>query len=375
MEQDNLHSLWEDRAELRKFRTAVSLHGHTQHSWESLRWLAGLRSQWPVLPFFIALARAQHRRFTGQRLDLSRTYCIPPLDPRQALRLETRQIHELGLPALVSLSDHDDAEAGLELERSASTAVSLEWTVPFGPTFFHLGVHNLPPEGARTIARMLAGYTARPSERRLTELLASLTELQQVLVVLNHPLWDEASIGRPAHFEALESFRLTCTRWIHALELNGLRSWAENRETLELARAWQKPVISGGDRHGQEPNAILNLTNARSFAEFAAEIRRDRLSHVLILPQYREPLRLRCLQTVVDVFRTYPPEHGPRRFWTERFFYDDVDGNRRPVSELWQGGRSGFLEPLLAFLRASEWQWLRPALRLMLADGAQAGAA
>jgi len=35
-------------------------------------------------------------------------------------------------------------------------------------------------------------------------------------------------------------------------------------------------LVSGGDRHGVEPNANINLTNATSFTEFVHEIRRKR---------------------------------------------------------------------------------------------------
>ncbi len=96
-------------------------------------------------------------------------------------------------------------------------------------------------------------------------------------MVLNHPLWDEADIGAHQHRQTLAALLANHGRWIHAIELNGLRSWDENTEAMELARAWQLPAISGGDRHGLEPNANLNLTHAATFAEFVAEIRRERL--------------------------------------------------------------------------------------------------
>src|SRR5436305_15073922 len=112
-----------------------------------------------------------------------------------------RQIRKLGLHALVSLTDHDDIESSLSLGRGA--AVSLEWTIPLGPTFFHVGVHNLPVTGARDIAAHLYHYTAHPDPARLAELLEMLHARQDVLIVLNHPLWDEADIGARAHRETL----------------------------------------------------------------------------------------------------------------------------------------------------------------------------
>ena len=70
------------------------------------------------------------------------------LAPRQAYDLERQQLETaLGTDGLVSLTDHDDIEAGSSLAVVGGLGpipVSVEWTVPFGPTFFHLGVHNLP---------------------------------------------------------------------------------------------------------------------------------------------------------------------------------------------------------------------------------------
>jgi hypothetical protein len=51
-------------------------------------------------------------------------------------------------------------------------------------------------------------------------------------------------------------------------------------------------------RHGLEPNACVNLTNAGTFAEFAEEVRNDQWSDALFLPQYREPFRLRILENL-----------------------------------------------------------------------------
>jgi len=67
-----------------------------------------------------------------------------------------------------------------------------------------------------------------------------------------------------------------------------MRSWSENKSVIELAAVWQRPLISGGDRHGCEPSGALNLTQATSFPEFINEIRRDHLSHIVFMPQYAE---------------------------------------------------------------------------------------
>ena len=52
---------------------------------------------------------------------------------------------------------------------------------------------------------------------------------------------------------------------------------------MALAERWKLPVISGGDRHGCEPNGVINLTAARNFSEFAQEVRSDRNSVVVFL--------------------------------------------------------------------------------------------
>jgi len=368
--QTSLHFLWKDRGVAERFSTGVSLHGHTHHSWENLKFLHTFKLPLPLIPAALRLAGWHHRRATGREMSLARVLWTPPLAPAEALDLEARQIRKLGLDALVSLTDHDSIESGLDLRGGhAPPPISFEWTVPFGPTFFHLGVHNLPASEARALAAALFDYTAHPDPARLAELFEILNQLEDVLVVLNHPLWDEADIGAAAHRAAACELLSRFGQWLHAVELNGLRSWSENREAIELARTWQLPVISGGDRHGLEPNANLNLTEARSFAEFVAEIRRDGLSRLLFMPQYREPLRLRWFETVKDILRPHPGTERPR--WVDRFFYACEDGVTRPIAELWPNEGPALLRSLFAMLRLSESQSLRAALRLGVADPAE----
>ena len=81
------------------------------------------------------------------------------------------------------------------------------------------------------------------------------------------------------------------------------------------------PAISGGDRHGCEPNALLNLTTARTFGEFVEEIRVNKESAVLVMPQYREPMTSRVLAAIGDVMRDNDGHtHGWTR-WSDRVFY------------------------------------------------------
>lgn len=72
-------------------------------------------------------------------------------------------------------------------------------------------------------------------------------------------------------------------------------------------------TVSGGDRHGCEPNAILNLSQASSFSEFVDELRRHRQSQIVFMPQYQESLNWRTMQAVIDVLREYPSTFAERR--------------------------------------------------------------
>lgn len=273
MRLPSLFRAWRPAEGWQRFPAGVSLHSHTSCSSERL---LGTRLTWR-----------------------------PPLSPVRAYEVERRQIeNSLGMQAIVSLTDHDTIEAPLQLRRRQCTRdlpISVEWSVPFAGTEFHLGVHGLAARGAQLHMQALAAFTADPRESELPALLEWLAEDPETLIVFNHPLWDEWAIGHHAHIAAVRQFLALCRRWLHALEFNGLRSWSENHEVSLLARERGLPVVAGGDRHGSEPNALLNLTRARSFAEFVDEVRTDLRSHVLILPQYRNPLALRVACCVAEV--------------------------------------------------------------------------
>ncbi len=319
------------------FRTGVSLHGHTLHSQENLSFVYRMAAR--IAPIRIALERGEafYRRHHGVAFDFSRAWWTPPLPAYEAWAVETRQITEcFGLRPVVSLSDHDNIDAPILLQHRAEcrpVPVSVEWTVPFGGTFFHLGVHNLPVEHARAIMTELAAFTEQKSNVPLAEIFRMLVANRDTLIVFNHPNWDENKIGEDAHRAAARQFSATYKQYLHAFELNGLRPWSENRTVIDLARHVGKPVISGGDRHGLEPNTLLNLSNASSFPEFVEEIRGG-YSHVLLTRQYMEPLCMRVLQNVEDVLRDYD-QHIFGRHWSDRAFYICDDGVTRPLRALW----------------------------------------
>jgi hypothetical protein len=327
MDHSRVSPFWDQPGAVGGFATAVCLHGHTMHSEECLSFLPRyLRS----VPGISQIVRGYQR---GPRpgVDFSRAYWTPPLTPASALRLERRQIANLGLRPLVSLTDHDNIDAGLELE---DEPVSVEWTVPHKRSILHLGIHNLPPDAARLWMSVMAAYTSAPVESWLPEILGELGRIPGVLIVLNHPFWLEEGVEQNDHMRALDRVLRECNHLFHAFELNGTRRWSENRAVVDLARQWSRPVISGGDRHACEPAACLNLTNATSFAEFAGEVRSG-YSVVLFMPHYRRSLPVRILESVWDVLRRYP-EYPGRERWTDRIFYRAADGVATPLSILWK---------------------------------------
>jgi hypothetical protein len=209
----------------------------------------------------------------------------------------------------------------------------------------------------------LAAYTANPGEERLRELLAQLHAEPSVLVVLNHPVWDISHIGQDEHRVLLRTFLRRFGGFIHALELNGLRYWTENQDVVRLAEETRHPVISGGDRHGCEPGAALNLTNARSFEEFVAEVRHDRRSEVVFLPQYNEPLKLRFVICAWDVLRDYPNHPYGRVHWTSRVFVTGEDGADRPLAQVWRSGPPPWVEHSIRVVQLLASRRLRGAIR------------
>ncbi len=399
MSQTSVSYLWREPQAAKAFRTGVSLHSHTSQSRETLDFIAELSTDWSFIQPIMRWAENRSAKCSGLRPDYARAFWTPPLTPRLAFDLERTQIENLiNLPGLVSITDHDDISAPLLL-RSVPSArhipVSVEWSVPYAnhsavpdckPTAFHLGVHNLPSQTATEWIARLNEFTALDVNTRpanlLGDILNELHALPDVLLIFNHPLWDLYRIGQARHDVLTNDFLALHGQCIHALELNGLRDWTENRNVQTLARQWNQLVISGGDRHGVEPNANVNLTQATSFTEFTHEVRRDRISHVLFMPQYKQPWKHRILQSTLDAIRNYPhfPEGSQR--WDERVFHPDQNGELKPLSTLWpdKQGRPGGPVPvyITALLNAVKMMGAAPVsggLRLAWNDSSSMRAA
>jgi hypothetical protein len=117
---------------------------------------------------------------------------------------------------------------------------------------FHLEVHGIAPARLDATDRALADYTAGAT-RNLGELLDWLAETPETFVVLNHPYWDLAEIGGRRHDSTLLALLRRHGDHLHALELNGYRSWTENRRVLPLAEGFGLPIV--GRRRSARRNA------------------------------------------------------------------------------------------------------------------------
>ena len=368
MRNRSVSFLWDESGSVGQFHAGVCLHGHTMHSEECLSFLPRYLRRVPGISPIVS--RYESPPFG---VDFSRAYWTPPLTPASALWVERKQIAKLGLRPLVSLTDHDNIQAAMALQVTADcqeVPVSVEWTVPFHRSILHLGVHNLPPEVARTWMSAMATYTAAPQERLLPEILSELASIPEVLIVLNHPFWLEEGVEEEDHRRALDRVLRESIAWLHAFELNGTRRWPENAAVVELARSYARPVISGGDRHACEPAACLNLTDAASFGEFVSEIRGGH-SSVLFMTHYQEAMPIRVLETIWDVLRPYP-EYPGRERWTDRAFYRTEDGTPQPLSALWHEGVPWVVRPVTGLVQFSVTPSVRAALRLLLSRKVEA---
>ncbi len=210
----------------------------------------------------------------------------------------------------------------------------------------------------------------RQMKKRCPKSCAKLAGIPEVLIVLNHPFWIEEGIEQANHDLALPRLLRECIDWLHAFELNGTRKWKENSKVVDLANAWSRPLISGGDRHACEPSACINLTNAATFTEFVTEVRSGH-SVVYFMSHYREPMAIRILETAWDILKPYPGYPGRER-WTDRVFYRGDDGIARPLSEVWRERTPWVMTApvctLTGFLRLITAPGLRGAMRHFLAE-------
>jgi len=364
--------LWKkEPAACRRFRTGVSLHSHTLHSREYLSIIPQCADRNRVLAWLVRREARRHGLRDIPREAISRAWWTPPLSPLEALHLESSQIENaLHKRALVSITDHDNIGAAAELHSAGDLAEvlsSTEWTVPYCGSWFHIGVHNMPPRAAPALVESMNRYTGGGPDHLLSDLLHTIGQTPQALIVLNHPAWDSEAVGAELHRFALDRFLSRYGSSIHALEFNADRPWPENQATLERARALGIPVVAGGDRHGCHASPVVNLTDAGEFASFAEEVRSGR-SVIALLPRLFESYRLRLLETAFDVLRDHPGHSRGWVRWSDRVFYTRHSGAATSLSEMWGHRLPGAVRSLVGLMNALGGQSVRPALRWALAE-------
>lgn len=338
-----------------KARSGVSLHCHTEHSKEMLDFLPHYADKLPIINFFWRKERVKYKKKEGRGIDFSTAYWSPPMTGQGVYDIEREQITKAGLEAIVSVTDHDSIDACVEVnakEENHRAPISLEWTVPFDYGYFHVGVHNLPKDRAAGLTKTLLEYTfgEDPTDAKLAEMFGMLHDLPGVLVILNHPIWDIELVGAERHEALLKGFVKRHGHWIHAFEVNGFRSWSENKRVIEMAEALGIPLATGGDRHGCKPNTVINLTNADTFEEFAHEIRVEKRSQIVLMPEYEQPLHSRQMQSFSEILKHYPEFPDGRKKWFERVYFDVGDGKG-----LISLAGHGWIRGGPAWLRAAVW--------------------
>ncbi len=371
--QTRLHILHQAADLSKEAKTGVSLHCHTQHSKEMLDFVPHYAAKLPVISYFWKKERDRYEEREGKKIDFSTGFWSPPLTEQEVYNIEKEQINKSGLDAFVSITDHDSIAANLkvcETTENEKVPISMEWTVPFEYGFFHVGVHNLPESRALEISKQLLDYTFSKEPKgnaELTEVFSMLNALPEVLIVLNHPLWDIEIVGKERHKILLKNFIRKHGKWIHAFEVNGFRSWSENKAVMELAASLEMPLVTGGDRHGCQPNTVINLTDSKTFAEFAEEIRVDRRSQIALLPEYSQPLHSRQLQSFSEILRHYPEFPVGRQRWFDRVQFDTGDGyGLRPLSVHWEFGGPTWLQWAVWTLGVFGHPAMRPAFRMAM---------
>lgn len=371
LKKTRLHILRKAKDLSQDAKTGVSLHCHTEHSKEMLDFVPHYAEKLPIIAQFWRRERDNYLEREGKEIDFSTAHWSPPMTPDAVYDIESDQINKAGLDAIVSLTDHDNIDAPLKVNERAPNShapISMEWTVPFDIGFFHVGVHNLPKDRAVDITRDLLEFTFNKenhTSEKLTEMFSMLNEIPGVLVILNHPLWDIELVGKERHRELLKDFIKLHGRWIHAFEVNGFRKWSENKAVIEMAEALGIPVTTGGDRHGCKPNTVINLTNAQTFEEFVDEVRVQKRSEVVLMPEYERPLHSRQMQSFSEILKHYPEFPDGRKRWFDRVYFDIGDGHgARQLSVHWERGGPLWLRWAIWTLGVFGSPAMRPVFRL-----------
>src|SRR5262249_3007142 len=99
------------------FRAAVSLHAHTSYSREVLSDLPQYIRRIPGVGAGFERELDDHLA-QDTVVDFTKGWWHPPLGPKAVFESEAAQIdRRFGVDSLISLSDHDDISAGVDLQR------------------------------------------------------------------------------------------------------------------------------------------------------------------------------------------------------------------------------------------------------------------
>ena len=354
--------------------SGISLHCHTMHSKEILNFVPYYAERIPILSYIWRRELKRSIEMYGRPPEFDKGYWTPPLTGENVVEMEFESMGKLGLDGMVSITDHDSIKANVELRNDNNAdriPISMEWTVPYGEGFFHVGVHNLPADRADEIAGYLLDYThatGMPDDDRLHELFALLNECDDVLIILNHPIWDIEMIGQQLHERVLERFLAAHAHSIHAIEINGFRAWHENEVAIDLANRLGLPIISGGDRHCMHSNTMINVSNARTFDEFVGEIR-DGHSQIVVTPEYNIPLPARQVASIAQILGNYPHFPEGRKLWSERVYFDSVDGSGlKTLADHWDGRLPFWSRIALGALAILSHPLMRPVIGMTVGD-------
>ena len=159
----------------------------------------------------------------GIRIDYAASYWTPPMTPKLAFELESRQIEKLDLAPMVSITDHDNINgahaAAHGSQRAADSGFAGVDAFRLAEQSFHLGVHNLPSAACDRVDED-AGRLHRQtrSDARLTEILQALARRAECAGGLQPPHvgslpdWRREAQASGQRVSA-EERRITCTRW------------------------------------------------------------------------------------------------------------------------------------------------------------------
>ena len=287
----------------RQFASVVCLHTHSCYSRDNLATLNWVADRSYMRPFRGLL---QHSFGLSGVLDLDyRQLCYnPPFRPADIWRMETENARRLGTERLLlAITDHDEVAGGSELRRqhpdhAEQMALGEELSIRFEGHVFHLGVSGLPEDRLDEVHASLGTAAQRG---RLDAVFEQLTSVG-CLVVLNHPLiaWANADTQAVPALALLKRYGWA----IDALELNGMRSRAENQGVIELAQHVGRPLVGGGDSHLLMASGALCASRAATYADFIAEVKSG-WSRPLVTREYFWPQRWKMSLRVLSFIAQY----------------------------------------------------------------------